>query len=245
MPGLQMAREQANRSVCLSHLRQLGIATQMYIHKTDGYMPIFGEWRDPPAYKYARTDPFMGPTPGQPEVTKWSLSFGTPMSALIKTRCVDGIEHFIQACPTSKSKVLLSYGYNYGQLGSASSVYGEKRYGDEWVKADKVTSPSETGMYCDGSTVGDLDTYPRKGSYGIGYWEPKFWPDYKSGGGRWGDSDPFNWTKMQIIGHNRGTKINVNFVDGHVASLPVGECHGKYSHDKDVYIWKRDKGNPF
>ena len=247
VPALGKAREVANRVVCLSHLRQLGIATQIYISDNDGFMPIFCEWRDWPAYNFARSDPFFGATPGQAVVTRWGDSWGTPMSGLIKSGAIEGIEHFLQACPTSKRIVLLSYGYNYGQLGSASSAYGEMKYGKEWVKVSKVRLPAETGMWCDGSTGGSsLNIYPRKGSYGIPYWEPSFWPDYVKSSNPFGGSSMIDyWMQIQIMGHNRGKMININFADGHAATMPVEKCHGKFSHDKDVYIWKRSKTLPY
>ncbi len=237
LPALSTAREQARKITCASNLRQLGISTVMYIDMSDGFMPIFIEWRDE-GYHWARTDPFWGATPGQPEVTDWDDSFGTPLSALMKTRCLNDISYFIQACPTSSDKVLLSYAYNYLNLGSAASLPGEstRKYGKEWIRASEVTQPDATGMYCDNKAEGS-GTYPRKGDYGLTYWEPMFWPDYVDTG----EPDPYGWTKMQVVGHDAGRKINVTFVDGHTETLPVGQCHGKFHHDFDVYIWKRDK----
>ncbi len=236
LPALSSAREQARKIACSSNLRQLGIATVMYIDVSGGFMPIFIEWRDE-GYHWARTDPFWGATSGQPVVTDWDDSFGTPMSALMKTKCLNDISYFIQACPTSSSKVLLSYAYNYLNLGSAVPLPGEptRKYGKEWIRVSEVTQPAVTGMYCD-NKAGGTGTYPRKGDYGLTYWEPAFWPDYNSD-----EPDPYGWTNMQVVGHNNGREINVTFVDGHVETLPVGECHGKFHHDFNVYIWKRDK----
>ena len=244
MPALTVAREQARQIVCAAHMRQLGLATFNYAMST-GYLPVFGEWRDfpyPDCYVYS--DPFSGASTSRiPEVTDWmdDNCFGTPMSALIKNGDIDDIEYFVGACPTSAKKVRLSFGYNYGNLGSASQPCGQRKYGDEWVKVEKVQRPSETGMYCDGATGPAGGDYPRKGGWGIPYWEPMFWPDYEKSNSPF-FSDPYRYLDQQIMGHRKGTKIDVNFVDGHYKSMPVGELHGLYSHDYDVYIWKRNKG---
>ena len=240
MPALQKAREQARQVVCAANMRQLGIATNMYVSISGGWLPVYGEWRDLPYPAcYAHSDPFLGASPGVPAVTDWydKNCFGTPMSALIKTGCLDDISYFIGACPTSRSKVLLSYGYNSANLGSASTPYGTKKYGKEWVKASRIDHPAEIGMYCDGTTGSNpAAPYPRKGSYGIPYWEPMYWPDYKKRG-RF-ETDPMGFLKMQIVGHDRGRKINVTFVDGHVDSVPVEKCHGKRRYDYNVHVWK-------
>ena len=240
LPALQTAREQARKITCASNLRQLGIATLMYIDVSGGFLPIFIEWRDE-GYHWARTDPFWGATSGQEEVTDWDDSFGTPMSALMKTKCLNDISYFVQACPTSSSKVLLSYSYNFANLGSAFAAPPEqtRKHGKEWIRVSEVTQPDVTGIYCDNKT-GDNPTepYPRKGDYGLVYWEPMFWPDYDKSSG---EPDPYGWTKMQVIGHDNGRTVNITFVDGHVESVPVAKCHGKFHHDFNVYIWKRDK----
>jgi prepilin-type N-terminal cleavage/methylation domain-containing protein/prepilin-type processing-associated H-X9-DG protein len=40
LPALQRAREQANTTACLSNMRQLGLATQLYINANDNYFPF-------------------------------------------------------------------------------------------------------------------------------------------------------------------------------------------------------------
>jgi len=248
LPALGTAREAARQATCAANLRQLGIATNNYALST-GFLPIYGEWRDNVSggghmAHYAHSDPFMGPSFGQAPVTDWydPLCFGTPMSALIKNGDAEDVSYFIQACPTSSSTVLLSYGYNYGNLGSASRPVGDCKYGKEWVNLAKVDVPSETGMWCDGITWGpDPDALPRQGGYGIPYWEPAYWPDMAG----WGPSWMYDWYgKYAIMGHRNGTSINVNFVDGHVESIPPQLLHGAYRYDWEVYIWKCEKDKP-
>ncbi|MBU0477191.1 prepilin-type N-terminal cleavage/methylation domain-containing protein [bacterium] len=40
LPGLQEARALAKRTVCISHLRQLGIASMIYFDNHDGFFPV-------------------------------------------------------------------------------------------------------------------------------------------------------------------------------------------------------------
>jgi len=154
-------REHARMVICGSRLRQLGLATHDYATDT-GYLPIWGEWRWETcgswADHYAYNDPIVGP--GTSCITEWVTewddpdAFGTPGVCLIKNGSLEDANVFDQACPTSSSVIRLSYGYNYGMLGSASSVYGEMQgNGTEWVRLTKVQIPAETGMYCDSTAA--------------------------------------------------------------------------------------------
>ena len=40
MPALEAARDKALQSSCMSNMRQMGMATQFYVHDHDGYMPV-------------------------------------------------------------------------------------------------------------------------------------------------------------------------------------------------------------
>jgi prepilin-type N-terminal cleavage/methylation domain-containing protein len=50
MPALEASRQQAMRSVCVGNLKQQGIAIMMYVHDSDGMLPLKragnprGEW---------------------------------------------------------------------------------------------------------------------------------------------------------------------------------------------------------
>jgi hypothetical protein len=50
LPVLGKARAQANRAVCLSNIRQLGVGILMYCNDNDGYVPTCGWWDDGLAY---------------------------------------------------------------------------------------------------------------------------------------------------------------------------------------------------
>ena len=273
MPALNAARERARQVVCLANIRQLGLATQMYTTAT-GYLVVLGayEGKGPPEPEsWARNDPIVGPiisgerwpkapdgsqNPENPAVWYDDICRYTPGAALMKNGDLEDPSIFDGACPSSRSTMRLSYGYNYGMLGSSSRagkwIYGLDVPGEEWVRITQIQIPPETAMYCDGGTYEgeNLDRPwgnkpPCVGSWGIHWWEPSFWPDIKPGNREW---DPWFGT-MQIIGHRDGTSINLAFIDGHATSMPPELIHSESSHDyvdknHRNYIWLRNKDYP-
>jgi len=247
MPALNSAKEQARQIVCMSNMKQLGLATASYA-STTGYLPVYGVYKDS-VNCYASNDPLMGSTnpAAFPPVTDWKDPgcFGTPASALIKNGDLKGTSVFEGACPTSKPYVRLSHGYNYGNLGSSSTPIGDKKNGDEWVKITEVQRPAETGMFCDAVTGLKSPPLPKVGGYGIYYWEPAMWPDWPGGGT---SSDKY-YAQFTMIGHKKGTRVDINFVDGHATSMPPQLLHLKRRHifrddDKGDFIWRREKNKP-
>ena len=51
LPVLAKARAQANRAVCLSNIRQLGVGIQMYCNDNDGWFPTCAYWEVGAVYK--------------------------------------------------------------------------------------------------------------------------------------------------------------------------------------------------
>lgn len=241
MPALGRVREQARQVVCNANVKQLGLATSCYA-STTGYLPVYGVYQDS-SRPYASYDPASG-TDGSGDVSEdawrdvkaWKSSkvFGTPGACLIKNGDLSDATAFVRACPTSKPYQKLSYGYNYGNLGSSSGASNTNwTNGKEWIKMTRVKRPSETGMFCDATSYGLTTQKVKTGSWGIYYWEPSLWPDYKGSKTMYSD-----WP---IRGHRNGSLININFADGHSASMKPQELHGKRRFDFDVYVWKRDK----
>jgi prepilin-type N-terminal cleavage/methylation domain-containing protein len=202
MPALNKVREQARQTVCSNSLKELGLATFTYA-TTTGCLPVWGDtisnnWADPPY---------------QTKPKDWSKAFATPIACLIKNGDLKDDKLIRNACPTSKPKMEISYGYNYFYLGS-------KNTGGP-VKITHVERPAETGMYADGHNF-DWNSYPppfgpkssrggrNSGSYGFNFW------DYE---GMLGAYKP--------IGHKGGLFIDASCVDGHVVSLPM-DNKGQY-----------------
>jgi prepilin-type N-terminal cleavage/methylation domain-containing protein len=244
LPSLSRAREQARQIVCMSDTKQLGLASASYVSST-GYLPVYGVWKGDgsPGLMYASNDPIIGSTyPSTfPPVSNWMDNgcFGTPASALIRNKDLKDQTGIIGACPTSKPYARISFGYNYANLGSSSVTSGNViKDGKEWVKITKVQMPGKTGMFCDGVTGKDkLIT----GGYGIHFWEPSMWPDYTG--------KPTQYSATPILGHQKGTKININYVDGHTAAMAPKMLHLKRSQtyrldDEGDWIWRRVKNLP-
>src|SRR5437773_6472705 len=51
LPALNKARAAANRAVCLSNIRQLGVGILMYCNDNHGWFPTCAVWEVSPAYQ--------------------------------------------------------------------------------------------------------------------------------------------------------------------------------------------------
>jgi prepilin-type N-terminal cleavage/methylation domain-containing protein len=56
LPVLQSAKEKARQGVCLSNLRQMGLAVQMYGDDNNGFLPFGDNWP-------SATENYLGPWP--------------------------------------------------------------------------------------------------------------------------------------------------------------------------------------
>ncbi len=249
MPALTSAREQAKQVICMGNMRQLGMASATYA-ATTGYLPVYGLYLSA-ARPYASYDPLTGVDGSGTgiTITNWKdpAVFGTPAACLIKNGDLEDSKSFEGACPTTRGLVRLSYGYNYGNLGSSSRPLDlnlqSAGTGKEYVKLTDVQRPSETGMYCDGTTGGNNTggKPPRLVGYGIYYWEPSLWPDY--------EGTPTSYSPYAVMGHKKGKQIDIAFVDGHTSSLPPSVLHLRKRHayvpsDNGDRIWRRIKNMP-
>jgi prepilin-type N-terminal cleavage/methylation domain-containing protein/prepilin-type processing-associated H-X9-DG protein len=116
MPALQKAREQGKRAVCLTHLRQLGLAWIMYAEDNDGLM-VNGCTRVNPGYPFTETVDGITrtwheqcwvsglPLMSNPGVTEEDCKKAIKDGALYKY-CED---YRLYACPTKKKTEFITY----------------------------------------------------------------------------------------------------------------------------------------
>jgi len=138
MPALQQAREKARQGVCMSNLKQLGVATTMYMEDYDDYFPTGKDSDDPHIYWYNRLLPYTYP----------NLNPDDDWGELYEA----GKVKFFH-CPSSKVNKDATYIRWYG--------YGMNIYlGGAWapshpqLKLSQIKNPAATILYCDTSADG-------------------------------------------------------------------------------------------
>ena len=140
-PALSRAKQQANTPACLSNLRQLGIAYQMYANSNGGYLPYctFPSWSRTPGY------------PSDKPVVKWyealSKYLGDDVEYDAQGNRITPYARILGNCPswnidllgipnTPQNDYLLGYGQNLQLfLGSGQAAVGSEKpaivpYGD-------------------------------------------------------------------------------------------------------------------
>lgn len=197
MPVLARARQQGQSIVCLSNLRQLAIAAQVYVNNNDGYYPI--------AYRNKLTDS---------ATISYCWDFTTIKSwDTGQIKVIPGIlwegrtTEKIQQCPSYKGSSnwlkdpYTGYNYNTSYIG-----HGDRESIIEPAMAVAVKKPSECALFGDGEYGEVNGKYERKAN--------KFmrapWPNK-------GDESFFGrWAGTQ--GYRHCGRTNVAFCDGHAQS---------------------------
>lgn len=163
-PSLQKAREAAKTSVCLSNLKNLGVAFGVYLGESQGTFP---GWYNPGnTYGYAESWNVLfvraGSVPGFD-------FFDCPaeMGGDVKDIAPDG------SSPEWNNKVMHGeYGYNYMSLGMKSRwMYGGAT--DDFTPANEteLTTPAETICLADSVfTLQSHQAYGQRGYYVLSPW---------------------------------------------------------------------------
>ena len=133
LPALQSAREKARQIVCMSNLRQMGLATLMYANDYNDWLPpvrnVSGE------FFYLRLCPYMGIDAWPPPNPRNSV-FACPS---------DKKDKFYDSC---------SYGYaNHCGLMSVCNA-GDPLYCP--IKLCRVRKPSDAALICDYSSASQM-----------------------------------------------------------------------------------------
>ncbi|MFH1882916.1 MAG: type II secretion system protein [Planctomycetota bacterium] len=152
MPVLAMARRHGKTVLCLSNLRQLTIAADMYTNSNDGYYPI--------AYMYKA---------GHPVVISYAWDFTTIKDwSKNEEKVVPGllwqdrtIER-IHQCPSFKGShnwlndPYTGYNYNTSYIG-----HGQRESIETPAKADQVIRPGNCVLFGDGGYISGANKFMR------------------------------------------------------------------------------------
>ncbi len=197
LPALAKAKLQAQRAACDNNLRQLGLATEMYLGDSGGKF-------------FFRS---FAPTPvGQQWWFGWLASGKEGQRAFdLSTGILSPYLHGsdVRLCPSpcwsspqfkpKGTNVIFSYGCN-SYLFAAQNLAQSKNP----VSADKIMRPADTALYADAAEVDDFLDKPN-------IWLKEFY---------YLDVETTNYSSTGYYpnGHFRHSqKANVTFADGHVA----------------------------
>jgi prepilin-type N-terminal cleavage/methylation domain-containing protein/prepilin-type processing-associated H-X9-DG protein len=152
MPALAKARQQGKATVCLSNLRQLAIASQVYINDNNGYYPI--------AYMYEFTDSmFISYAWDFTSIKNWNTGEQKVIAGLLWQG--DTIEK-IQQCPSFKGShnwladPYTGYNYNTSYIGHGQ---GESIVVPAMGVA--VKRPGQCALFGDGQYAGGANKFMR------------------------------------------------------------------------------------
>jgi prepilin-type N-terminal cleavage/methylation domain-containing protein len=152
LPVLGRVRQQGKSVVCLSNLRQLAIAAELYCNSNDGYYPI--------AYMYERKDSeFISYAWDFTTIKDWSKGTVEVKPGLLwQGRTIEKI----QQCPAFKgghkwlNDPYTGYNYNTSYIGhgSSESIVTPARNVD-------VKKPGECALFGDGQYAGGANKFMR------------------------------------------------------------------------------------
>lgn len=191
LPTLSAARESARSTQCLSNLRQMALAAQMYVQRFAGRLPI--------AYYYAVE------SSTRTVVYVWDLTSIEEHGVV--TEVVPGLLWWgggvakIQQCPSFDGGAnwlvdpYTGYNYNVSYLGR-----GQFESIASPAKMSQIRSPSTVAMFGDGQWAGGANKFMRA---------PFPSPGDEGFSGRWAGTQ----------GYRHRGRTNVAFVDGHAESV--------------------------
>ncbi|HVT88152.1 MAG TPA: prepilin-type N-terminal cleavage/methylation domain-containing protein [Tepidisphaeraceae bacterium] len=190
LPVLGRARDSAKRVQCLSNLRQMVIAANMYVNDNKGYYPVayWYVWDGTKSYSFA-WDLTTITEPGKPnQVIPGLLWQGQGTEKIQQCPSFEGAANWLTDPYTG-------YNYNTSYIG-----HGQFETVQEPAKATAVRRPAETALFGDGEWASGANKFMRA---------PWPNPTDESFAGRWAGTQGFR---------HRGY-TNVAYCDGHAESL--------------------------
>lgn len=197
LPALSKAREKGRQTVCISNLKEIFLAIEMYKNDNDGYYPLCSDYFNYPSY------PLVFWSGSQP-ASGANLDFtGSPIYPYLKAG-------EIKTCPSFKQFGVANqpasggYGYNKQFIGGGVGSGGSTTYSYKQRKDSEIENHSEIAILSDCaslsySTGGIIESYDMSAPY------------YKTMGGVTGTLNP-----SMHFRHNGFA--NVVWCDGHITS---------------------------
>ena len=218
LPALNQAREKARSAICVSNLRQIGVAVTMYADDNNenypfGYVANVGDW-----------PLFIGKY-----VSKSQTSYGTSG--------IDSSKVFV--CPSSKTpggrETRLSYSGHLALFGIPGNSFTVAVMKNQQTRRPQVSRPTEMVMVSDGNlgvpAGAGANAYDAQAVFGEPMLTPK--QDYSA----YSDSDNdspipgaeqnagYNDNALGFLRwrHGKNSSANFLFVDGHVESKTASQ----------------------
>lgn len=152
LPVLDRARQQGKSVICLSNLRQLAMAAQLYVNNNDGYYPI--------AYRFELTDSkFIAYAWDFTTIKDWSNGQEKVIPGLLWR---GSTTQEIQQCPSFKGRhnwyndPYTGYNYNTSYIG-----HGQRESIVTPAMAVAVKRPSQCVLFGDGQWAGGANKFMR------------------------------------------------------------------------------------
>lgn len=136
MPALSQARDAARQTSCRSNLRQLGLATKLYVNNWDGFFP--------PASSPDNNQRWFGTR--ESENDPWEVE-GSALYPYLETDQISQCPEFINPDPGFEDGAG-GYGYNGQYVGGSPENYRPAVTG-------QIDSPTETVMFADTACLYD------------------------------------------------------------------------------------------
>jgi len=189
-PALCGARQRGRSIACLSNLRQMAIASQVYVNSNDGFYPI--------AYFYEFTD-------GGSVIYNWDFTTiikWTPFAQKVTAGLLwhGRTNEQVQQCPSFKgddSSIADPYtGYNYN---TSFIGHGQWEVCSAPARAEAVRRPQRCALFGDGQWSGGANKFMRSP-----------WPN---------ECDDIWYRYAGTQGYRHYGRTNAAYCDGHAASV--------------------------
>lgn len=214
LPALSKAMEKGRQTVCISNLKEIFLAIEMYKNDNCGYYPLACDYTNYP--DYPRTF-WSGVQRGDTGEDKFLDFTGSPIYLYLKAGEIKTCPSFKQFAEGSQP-ASGGYGYNKQFVGGSINSSGEYDYKQH--KDSDIKNPSEAAILADCASISGgviVEGYELNAPYYYG--EPM----------DGGDLDWYSLTPKMHFRHNG--LANVVWCDGHITSERMSYSWTMYGRD--------------